>query len=330
MWIPEKLRNASKNPWLILAFVLTFALAIASILDAITKLKVKVDTVILAGIQPHGTAQQSVSFPLFAVLVGVVIAAIFFACLYLVTEWRRHEASNSLDERTTKAYKTLQGMMRAANRLRTQTFPPASGRLDNKSFDRIHLLYEIDQEFNCTVTRTYDIRAVQQPLHFWKQAFRVRSEAEPAEYLVDIGFKARDRSGCGEIVYLPTENDQRSKSVSLYFLPRLEVGAPARKIEISYRWKGMSKALKVLGEEPFEIRYNSIDPLAELVLEVYLQTGTGGVLRGEISGAYYPGASIIQKAHPDKADWTGFCYRVPNAPSGFQVSHSVIAKWRNS
>ena len=120
------------------------------------------------------------------------------------------------------------------------------------------------------------------------------------------------------------------KSFSLYFLPRIEVGTPARQIEISYRWQGMCKALKELGEESFKASYDSVEDVGELLVEVYLEPGSGGILKGEVEGVSYTGARVRPAQHPRMTGWDGFRYEVRNAPAGQRVAHAVLAKWRRS
>jgi hypothetical protein len=330
MWIPKPIRDAKdQGPWILLVLAFTIAFGISAFVENISKLKTLLDRAVLSGVAPHCSQKQGLAYWLFIVLLGLALVCIFLAALYLSSEWRRRQAVQNFDERKTKAYRTLQGMMRAAYRIRTQTYPAIQQPERNKTFDRILLRYEIDQEFNATVSRRYAVRAVTQPLHFWQQSFRVRDAADPAEYLVDLDFKVKMTAGPGEVVYLPTENDERSKAVSLYFLPRIEPGEPAREVDICYRWRGMCKSLAELGEEPFNFNYDSLEEVAEVVLEIYLEPGTGGVLSAEIAGLPYPSAAIAPIAHA-QTGWPGIRYSVLNAPAGARVSHSVLAKWRKA
>jgi len=91
----------------------------------------------------------------------------------------------------------------------------------------------------------------------------------------------------------------------------------------------MCKSLQTQGEEPFNFNYDSLEPVAEVLLEIYLEPGTGGNLKLEISGPTYPGANIEPITHPT-TNWPGFRYSVHNAPAGSHVRHSVLAKWRKA
>jgi len=330
MWLPKKLREvADQGPWLLLGLAVGVAFVLSATVEKISKLKVIVDEAILSGVIPHSSAKQSLAYWLFLVLVGLAIACIFLALMYLTAEAQRRKTLQDFDERKGMAYRTLQGMMRAAYRIRTQTYPAIQGPQRNKTFDRIHLQYEIDKDFNAVVKRRYAVRALAQPLHFWQQSFRVRDAAPPAEYFVNIDFRVRDPTGRTEIVYLPTENDGRAKAVSLYFLPRIEVGEAAREIEISYQWPEMCKSLVEKGEETFNFNYDSLERVGEVFLDIYLEPGTGGNLQMEISGPMHPTAKIDLTVNAQNG-WPGFRYSVHDAPAGPQVRHSVLAKWRKA
>jgi hypothetical protein len=157
----------------------------------------------------------------------------------------------------------------------------------------------------------------------------VRDSAEATEYLLDIDFKVRDVSGRGDIVYLPTEIEGRSKAVSLYFLPQITPDEEGRTIEITYRWPGLARSLRVLGEEAFNFNYDSLRPVEEVTLEIFLEPGTRGTLRAEIAGTKFPGATITD-VWDTKTSWPGIRYTCPNSPEGERVLHSILVKWRSA
>jgi len=328
MWLQEKLEKLeAMSPWKILCVVSGAAIALAVFLDRIQKLKGDFEWVVLRGIEPAAppTLKQGLSNWLFLLLLALCVLLVGLAFLYIRAELRRRSSVRSLDERKTRAYATLQGMMRAAHRIRTQSYPSV---VRHKVFRRIHLRYLLDRHFTAQVTRTYTISAVKEPVHFWQESYRVRDEADATEYLLDIDLKVRDLSGKGEVVYLPTKIDGRSKAVSLYFLPQITPEEGGRIIEVSYKWPGLANSLRVLGEESFNFNYDSLEPVAEVTLEIFLEPGTGGKLFVEISGMKYPGARASQVSDPETM-WEGVRYECVNSPAGERVVHSVLVKWRS-
>jgi hypothetical protein len=252
------------------------------------------------------TSRAFFFYPLLA-LVGIFVTV---AALLVQSEVRRREAVNSKDEEGSKSYLTLQGMMRAANRIRNQLTPAAQA--PRKAFDSVKLVYEISKDFTVAVQREYEMRAVNTPLHFWGVSYQATGHADPAEYLLDIDFHVKPEE---EVVYLPIKNDPLCKGVCFYFLPRLEPGKPARKLAVSYMWPKLLKQLKVKGEEEIGINLDSAESIKDFTLEIYLEEGSGGVMECEKSGGQFEGATLITNKHKTK-NWPGFIYTVKNAPAG--------------
>jgi len=329
MLLPKKLKDLENmSPWSILLVVTGATIGLAVFLDRIQKLKSLVEFVVLLGVQPAAPSsmKQELSTWLFLTLLALCVLLIVLSLLYVQAEMRRRRSLQSLDERKTRAYTTLQGMMRAAQRIRTQSYPSVAR---HKIFKRIHIKYVLDKSFTATVKRSYTIAAIGGPVHFWQESYRVRDAAEATEYLLDIDFKVTDVSGRGDVVYLPTEIDGRSKAVSLYFLPQITPEDEGRAIEITYRWPGLAKSLRDVGEESFNFNYDSLLPVKEIVLEIFLEPGTGGKLEAEIAGVRFPGANITAASEPDSS-WPGIRYSCPNSPEGPRVVHSILVKWRKT
>lgn len=328
MWLPKKLKDLENiSPWSIVFIVTGAAIAFAVLLDRVQKLKAYVESAILLGIQPPAPLpmKQQLSNWLFLILLALCVLLASFALLYVQAEIRRRHSIRNLDERKTKAYATLQGMMRAAHRIRTQSYPSVER---HKIFRKIHLRYVLDKNFTARVTRSYTIAAINGPVHFWQESYRVRDAAEATEYLLDIDFKVKDVSGRGEIVYLPTEIDGRSKAVSLYFLPQITAEEEGRAIEITYKWPGLARSLRDLGEEAFNFNYDSLRPVEEVTFEIFLEPGTQGRLQAEIAGMKFPGATI-KDVKDNETSWPGIQYSCPNSPEGQRIVHSILVKWRS-
>jgi hypothetical protein len=139
------------------------------------------------------------------------------------------------------------------------------------------------------------------------------SEATPVEYLDDMNFKVRDDSGNG-VVYLPTENDSRSKRVMLYFLPQIEPGQGDRKIVFSYSWPGLFNQLASKTSEPFRWTTESVSTIERLKFSFYLQKGSGYDLLHENLGPRYE--KMKPDALSDGDQWSGFSYTIEDIPAG--------------
>jgi hypothetical protein len=323
MWVPKKLRDIPDlSPSAVLVYAFGTIIAVAVLLDRIEKLRRFLQEALLAGISPHYSNQQLGNW-LFASITTLALLVIALALLYWQAEWKRSIAAKNLDERKTKAYRTLQGMMRAAQRIRTQSYPEMRAR---KAFKKIDLKYLIKKDFTAEVTRTYTLRAVDQELHFWLESYQVLDVADSAEYLVDIDFKVEALTIGTEVVYLPTQMDGKSKAVSIYFLPFIETGQE-RVIRVSYTWPRLAKSLQLFGEEAFSFNYDSAEPVDEVVFEMYIEPGTGGALKAEIAGQRYETCQITHK-NDLATGWQGFSYSVQNSPAGAKIRHSVLTKWR--
>jgi hypothetical protein len=247
----------------------------------------------------------------FSFLLAIIFTTIFVLLALLIrSEIARRKAIQSKSETSTIAHKTMMGMMRAATKIRHQLLPTNPGQ--SKSFALIENTYLIHNDFTVDVTRKYEIRAAQDPIHFWEIGMNVNSDAPPVDYLDGLDFKVT--SSGGEIVYLPIENDGRAKRVVLYFLPRIEPGeANTRCVLISYKWPKMLAQMGRIGEEASGWVFESVDPVPKVRMSFFLEPGTKKNLECEISGTIYAGSTMEKATH---GEWPGFIYEVSNVPAG--------------
>lgn len=247
-------------------------------------------------------------FWVFALLVSFAVAA---GALLVRSEINLRSALKARDERKTTAFKTMQGMMWAATRLRHQHYQ-TTARV-KKSVRSVTASFRIHENFNTDVEQHWSIYATHELVNFWSVTMRATSEANPAEYLDDINFKVTDESDNG-VVYLPTENDARAKQVMIYFLPQIEPGKEDRKIAFSYSWPGMFNQLRNKGSEEFNWSTESVEPIEKIEFLFYLRKGSGEVLKLENIGPEY-GKPEIQSIS-DGDEWSGFSYILSNLPAG--------------
>jgi hypothetical protein len=299
------------NPWSLAGWIIGSLLMLATLVGRLNWWNEKLSAAIFAGIT-SGTSGMSVK-PWLLYLIDIVVGTIAtLSVLLLQTEYGRRKAIRGKSETSTIAHKTLLGMMRAANRIRHQSFPLDPSK--QKSYVSIDNTYLVNKDFTTEITRRYQIRAVSTPIHFLEMFFWANDDADPKDYLDDIDFKITSNSEGKDVVYLPIVNEKRRKSVVLYFLPPLDPADPEpRTVSIKYTWPRMLAQLDRIGQEKFEWAYDSVDPIGKVKISYFLEEGTGKKFECEIAGPDYG-----VKPSPAKSPkgWPGYIYEVTNAPAG--------------
>lgn len=304
---------ANEHPFTLAWGIIFVAIAGVERLDDIAAWKQKFDWILKNGTQEDSATNGLISSPwLFGIVFALVVTWIIWLFLFATATILRRRTLEAKNERQTTAYKTLQGMMSAASKIRDRQTPPQA--TPHKSIKSVHMVYLISRDFTTEVTREYEIEAVNDTIHYWNFSNRPSEYADEVEYLDDIDFKVRDGSGKGEIAYLPTRNDPRDKRVTFYFLPRIEPGNPARKVALSFKWPHYMKKLGDTGEEEISFSLKSVRPTESLRIEVYLEKGNGRNMECEVTGPDY-GGKVLKQKHP-RLDWDGFVYVIENAPAG--------------
>ncbi len=304
---------ATEHPFVLAWSIVALAVVSVERLDDIAAWKDKFDRILQTGTHLDESTHSVVSSPwFFGAIFALVVTWVIWLALFGQATILRNRALQAKNERQTTAYKTLQGMMGAASRIRDRQNPPQ--KVPQKSFKTIRMVYLINKDFTTEVTREYEIEAVNETVHYWNLSNRPSEYADEVEYLDDINFKVKEASGGGEIAYLPTTNEPRDKRVTVYFLPRLEPGNPARRVVCSFKWPRYLKKLGDTNEEEMSFDLSSVKEIETVQIEMYLEKGTGRNLECVVTGPDYDGKVQKQK-HPDLG-WDGFVYVIKNAPSG--------------
>jgi hypothetical protein len=183
--------------------------------------------------------------------------------------------------------------------------------VSDHTMEKAHFIYQIHKDFTAQVRRNFRVRAGKQPVYFIERGFGVRDHADPAESFIDIDFQVRDTNDPNGVVYLPMVNERKNKSACIFFLPRIEPGE-ARTFEISYRWPGMVRSLKIEGEEEFTFRQKSALEMSEFCMELYLEPESGGDLTWEECGDPVNHQSIVVAS--SQLNWPGVKYSGSNLP----------------
>jgi hypothetical protein len=214
----------------------------------------------------------------------------------------------------SKEQRALNELMGAVRLIRDQT------KINSgiKAWESVQFIYLINKDFSGSLTRSNQVMAVDEDLHFIETSSTVEDEADPADSLASVKFRVESQSPdpTDNVVYLPSENQQRMKKACIFFLPPIKAGG-SRKYKTSYEWPGMFRKLKKRSTEDFEFNSHTKLPMREFITEVYLEEGTGGMVECEIVGGVYPTQSLTLNTNAFGA-WRGrgYTYKVTNIPAG--------------
>ena len=180
--------------------------------------------------------------------------------------------------------------MWAATKIRDQHHPNELNV--RKAVESVLMRFRLYNDHRVEVLQNWKIRAKNEPVNFWTIKVHGTSDATPVDYLYDIDFKIQDKNykklGT-DVVYLPTENDSRGKSLVLYFLPQIDaVESESREIEFTYTWPGLFGQLEQKGSEPINwSTEESVDTITSVTFEFFLEKGLGQELQCMVLGAKY-------------------------------------------
>ncbi|MBI2820391.1 MAG: hypothetical protein HYX73_10460, partial [Acidobacteria bacterium] len=168
--------------YLVLSIVLA-VIGLGAIYRNLDTLKQIAEKLILFGTRIDSINQSVVvdAWLSYGVLV-VVICVIVLIVLYGRSDRQLQQAMDENQDiikkneaRTAVAIKTLNGMMLAAAKIRSQVFPSANTPL--KTIVSVKNTYLIYKTFDTEVQRVYEIKASSHPLHFWEVIIGVEAAA---------------------------------------------------------------------------------------------------------------------------------------------------------
>jgi hypothetical protein len=128
--------------------------------------------VMVAVVVDQKTAAMTVKpwfFWFFAILVS---SCLVFLAMLIRSEINLGNALKIKSERVTTAFKTMQGMMWAATRIRDQHHPAATNVV--KSFRNIDISFRISKDFDAEVVQKWEVFATKEPVHFWSTTVQPR------------------------------------------------------------------------------------------------------------------------------------------------------------
>ncbi|HWZ45214.1 MAG TPA: hypothetical protein VNW97_17205 [Candidatus Saccharimonadales bacterium] len=251
-----------------------------------------------------------------AMWLELIIAANFCLMIIACAVW---STSTRKPSSTRAVLKTLEGMISSVYQIHKQAMP-----LDGQHFNEFKSIksrYLIGKDFTATVTRVYQISALERGIHFWEVNIFAEPEAPAMDYLSDIDFNVKDISEHAkfEVAFLPFVNQPRQKKVMIYFLPILDPKeAQPRTISISYRWRGYFRCLERKLEEIQSFGMQARHDIGLMEFEVYLEPGTGKNLicsrAGSLDGIQTPPAHAEYQPEDKSPKWPGWRYEIKNGP----------------
>jgi len=250
---------------------------------------------------------------------GWTIAILFILCLSsaaytAVLAVQRNRLASIITRKVEYYAKTLTGMMLAATKIANRLYPIAT--IPPFSIDAIQITTIVREDGSSTVKASYRIKADQSAVHFWEVIIGAEPVATGVEFLDEIDFKIRDKDGADRVAYLVTRNGSHRKEMSVYFLPHLSPGEPAREIIYTYDSPQMVKKLLDEGNEEFTLTVKSRTPVDQIDYAMYFHPNLRRIRRlsCEVVNSA-AGTGTLTEENSQDLGWHGWRYRVSNAPA---------------
>jgi hypothetical protein len=318
-WLKKFLR---RNPATIAVSILGLLLVVADKIDKLDYVGKALEPVVQAAVHP--TADRPFHLAIwFALSEYLVIGlALLGIALWVRSKMGLEDPAQTLGLQETQKHiesleHALQTAMASTSRIKNQLMP--TKLKPKRQLLTIENTYVIRKNFDTEVTRRFQMKAAQAPIHFWECIIQVSdAECEAVKYLEAIDFKVVDEnrsSAKTDVVYLPLRNDPFSKEVLVYFLPQIDPAEAApRTVAVTYKWPGMSNELKAKRRDEWGWIVESETPVQDVVFR-FLTEDLGGKLEMRISGSQ-DGMQSIVDAGKNPAGLNQMEYRIKDAPSG--------------
>lgn len=250
-------------------------------------------------------------------LTVIVCAASLLSSFILLVEFvsLKRESEQVIARKMDLCSKTLNGMMLAATKITNRMYPPAAN--PPFSIEAIQITTTVREDGSSTVKAEYRIKAHgNSPVHFWEISIGAETVAPSVAFLDEIDFKIKDKQGADRVAYLVTKNSSHNKGMSVYFLPHLMPGEPAREIVYTYEWPQMVKRLLDQGDEEFGLEVRSRTAVAKIDYAMYFHPKlwrTRSLSCQLVSSAV--GTGSLTEEDSQDLGWHGWRYTVQNAPA---------------
>lgn len=250
-------------------------------------------------------------------LMVIVCAASILSSFILLVEFvsLKRESEQVIARKMDLCSKTLNGMMLAATKITNRMYPPAAN--PPFSIEAIQITTTVREDGSSTVKAEYRIKAHgNSPVHFWEISIGAETVAPSVAFLDEIDFKIKDKQGADRVAYLVTKNSSHHKAISVYFLPYLMPGEPARDIVYTYDWPQMVRRLLDQGDEEFGLEVKSRTPVAQIDFAMYFHPKLWRArnLTCQLVSSVVGTGNLVEEDSRD-LNWHGWRYTVTNAPA---------------
>lgn len=320
-WLTRLKDLLRRNPAAIAFGILALLLLAAEKIHKLTYVEEILDSVVQLGVQPVGvTVHLKPWFALCTLL--LLVLALFGLALWARSKMALEDPAEARErkerlERIAHLDHALRTAMASASRIKNQLMP--TKLKPKRQLLKMENTYVIRKNFDTEVTRCFQIKAVQSPIHFWGCIIEVSDAAcQPMAHLEAIDFEVKDEhksQGPTDVVYLPLRNDPFSKEVLVYFLPQIDPAEPSpRAVAVTYRWPGMCNELRDKRRDEWGWIVESETPVPEVVFR-FLTEDLGGKFEMRVSGSQ-DGTQAITDSGKNAAGLTQIEYVIRDAPAG--------------
>jgi hypothetical protein len=211
--------------------------------------------------------------------------------------------------------KTFRRTTEAVDLIAKKLFPGASFPI--KLVRSCRQVYTIYEGGDCHFSEELIVEAKGKDTHFMEKIIDAEPEADPAEYPDEINLKVESKTAGKGVRYLISKNEPRSKSLVIFFLPRIKADeGDKRELKTSYYWKGFMKRLVLQGSEPFNMGVKSVEPVPSIEYQFWMKPGERKLACVHVGEPLDEGKETLDEQPADERGMTGWLYTAKDVPPG--------------
>lgn len=209
----------------------------------------------------EGSYTLSTAIAIMIVVLAILATYLIFVMGIFVTNLKTVRVNSKAeferkDQLIKKLDKRLDTHANDMKKLMSQLYPDYKPFKQNFSF--LSGKYYVAPGGDLHVEKEVVVKAVDEPVHFWRFYIEGDDVTKPAEDFADIAFVTRSIDDQTDTVFFPIEDKSRKKIILIWFLPQIEPNTE-RKIKIIYTWPGLLYGLDVKGKTDFSWNYQCRD-----------------------------------------------------------------------
>jgi multisubunit Na+/H+ antiporter MnhC subunit len=200
-----------------------------------------------------------------------------------------------------KLDKRLDDQVSEMKKLLSQLYPDYQPTKQNFSF--LSGSYYVAPGGDLRVEKQVVLKAVDEPVHFWRFYIEGDERTKPAEDFADIVFKAKSIDAGTDVVVFPIEDTARKKNVVIWFLPQIEPHTE-RRIKIEYQWPGFLYGLDEKGKTEFFWNYQARDTQSRGHFQMrFIFSENYGEIEARSTGAAAASLSLKRELDANRSCW---------------------------